>query len=190
MEENQYVGKRERSPTFPYVSIDKAIDYVGLLFAAAKRHEVLLSDAAESWGFRPTSSSTLRVAAALVAYGLIEDNGSGKSRRIKISEAGWRILEDSRPGVREALVAEAAIKPAALGEYIEKWSEGRPSDSYALSQLKFEGGFTDEGAAKFLRVYDETVEVLNRLKPKGVADTGVATPGQPIEEEIDESGGT
>ncbi|WP_138513786.1 hypothetical protein [Maricaulis alexandrii] len=167
----QSFGKRERSPAFPYVGIAKAIDYVSLLFSDAKRHEVLLADAAHSWGFRPTSSSTLRVAAALASYGLIDESGSGKQRRIKVSDSGWRILEDRRPGVSEALIEESASKPAVLGSYISKWGDGRPEDNYALSQLKFESGFTEDGAAKFLRVYDDTVKDLKRI---GV-DFGAAT---------------
>jgi len=118
---------------------------------------VRVADIAGDWKLKATSGSTDRSVAALLAYGLIEDSGSGEARKIKISESGWRILEDGRPGVQEKMLSEAALKPSIIQEYAQLWSEGRPDDTHALSQLKFEGGFTPDGASQFLRVFDETI---------------------------------
>src|SRR3546814_1569196 len=68
------------------------------------------SDLAKDWGISAKSSSTDRTVAAIQSFGLIEDSGSGENRKIKLSELGARILADARPGVRESLLAEAALK--------------------------------------------------------------------------------
>lgn len=149
--------KRDRSPSFPYLGLSKALERTQTLFEKAKRHEARVYDIARDWGLAPKSSSTDRNVAALLAYGLIEDSGSGEARKIKVSETGWRILDDKRPGVREKLAAEVALKPRIISDYAQIWEDGRPDDTHALSQLKFEGHFTDEGARMFLRVFDDTI---------------------------------
>jgi plastocyanin len=150
-------GKRERSPSYPYIALTQAIERTGELLKKAKRHEVRLADAASAWTMRPTSSATAQTAAALLAFGLIEDSGSGEGRKIKVSDLGWRALEDRRPGAKESALAEAALKPPVLAELARHWAGGRPDDGFCISELKFERGFTDEGATKLLRVFDDAI---------------------------------
>lgn len=150
--------KRERSPSFPFIGLSKAVERTRQLYEKAKRFEVLLSDAAQAWGLQPKSSSTLQTAAALIAYGLIEDSGSGVSRKVKVSDSGARIIGDTRPGVQEQLLAEAALKPKLIAEYAQKWAKGRPDDHFCVSELKFEKGFNEDAASRFLRVFDETIK--------------------------------
>lgn len=149
--------KRDRSPAFPYIGLAKALQRIEILFGKVKRHEARVADIAADWKLSPKSSSTDRTVAALESFGLIDSLGSGDAKKIKISDVGLRILDDGRPGVREKLLAEAAMRPRIISEYAERWKGGRPDETHALSQLKFEGGFTDEGAKMFLRVFDETI---------------------------------
>jgi hypothetical protein len=148
---------RDRSPSYPSIGLEKAVERTRQLFAKAKRFDVRLADAATDWELAPKSSSTLQLVASLLSYGLIESSIGGDGRKIKVSEIGRRILEDHRPGVRESLLAEAALKPKLIAEYADHWKDGRPDDQHSISQLKFESGFTDDGARKFLRVFDETI---------------------------------
>jgi hypothetical protein len=157
-EASKETTKRDRSPKFPYISLPKAIERIEVLYTKAKRYDVRIADIAKDWDMSAKSSSTDRTVAAIQSFGLIEDSGSGENRKIKLSELGARILADTRPGVRDGLIAEAATKPPIIAEYSSKWAvDGRPDDAHALSQLQFEGGFTEEAAKIFLRVYDETM---------------------------------
>src|SRR5690606_7706410 len=110
-------NKRDRSPAFPYVGLAKALQRVEQLYEKARHHEVRVADVAKDWGLTAKSSATIRTVAALLAFGLIEDNGSGEARKIKISDTGRRILDDKRPGVREELIAKAALRPKVFAEY-------------------------------------------------------------------------
>ncbi len=172
--------KRDRSPQFPYIGLSKALERIEVLFAKVKRNEAWVADLASDWGLTATSSSTDRTVAALLSYGLVTDCGGSKlTRKIKISEAGWRILEDHRPGVREAALAEAAMRPPIMQEYAGKWRPSRPDDKHAISMLKFEGGFTDDGAKSFIRVWDDTMNFASGVKRDISPDNG---------EEIEENG--
>jgi hypothetical protein len=108
-----------------------------------------------------TSSGTQRVAAALISFGLLSDEGSGDDRRLRLTQNAQRILGDTRPGVREELIREAALRPATIREYFNKWRHRRPSDTHAVSQLKFDSGFNDKAARMFLRVFDDALYYLN-----------------------------
>ncbi|WP_027665619.1 hypothetical protein [Rhizobium leguminosarum] len=158
-EENQTGGgtKKERGPSFPFIGLEKAVERTRELYAKAKRFEVRLSDAAADWKYGAKSSGAFQTAAALLAFGLIEDSGSGEARKLRVSDLGRRIMLDERPGMREKHMAEAALKPKLIAEFAERWADGRPDDSHAISDLKFEHGFTDESAPRFLRVFDETI---------------------------------
>jgi DNA-binding MarR family transcriptional regulator len=150
--------KRSRSPAFPYVGLAKAIEKATVLSDKVRRGSARVADIAEDWGISPTSSGIDRTIAALVAFGLIEDGGSGENRKVRLTDLGARILEDKRPGVREMLLKEAATKPKAIADYLAKWPEGRPENVHAISDLKFEGNFNDDAAKLFLRVFDETID--------------------------------
>lgn len=149
--------KKERSPSFPFIGLPKALERARAVYAQAKRHEARVADVADAWGTGVKSSGTLQTIAALLAYGLLEDQGSGDSRKVRITDLAFRALEDQRPGAREAALAQAARSPKLIAEYIERWSGGRPSDGICISELRIDRGFTDEGARAFLRVFDETV---------------------------------
>ncbi len=152
--------KRDRSPKFPYISLSKALERIEILYRQVRKNETRIYDIAKDWDLSPKSSSTDRSVAALQAFGLIEDSGSGESRKIRLSDFGYRILADDREGVKAELLSAAALKPQVISEYIEKWGNERPDDSHALSHLQFDGGFTPEGAKIFLRVYDDALKYL------------------------------
>lgn len=171
-EQSKEHSKRDRSPSFPYIGLEKALERIQTLYEKARRNEVRVADVAKDWGLAAKSSSTDRNVAALLAYGLIEDSGSGENRKIKLSDSGSRILDDKRPGVRERLLADAALKPKIISEYhTAHWKDGRPDDSHAISALKFDGGFTDEGARMFLRVFDETITFAGIGTSSGGSDS-------------------
>jgi len=170
----QTASKRDRSPNFPAVGLGRALERTQQLYNRARRYDVRLVDAAAAWGFGAKSSATPQTAAALLAFGLAEDSGSGEARKIKISDLGWRILEDQRPGVREKGLAEAALKPKLIADYAEHWKTGRPDDNFCISELKIERGFTDEAAARFLKVFDETIQYANVAQPGTATDRKTA----------------
>lgn len=156
-EDDDSKARLNRSPNFPYINLTVALDRAQQLYASSRGNPVRLRDAADDWKLSPTSSGTQRVAAALLAFGLLTDEGSGDERRLKLSQTAMRILDDTRPGIREGLLRDAALRPAVIREYYNKWHHRRPSDSHAISQLKFDSGFNDDSARMFLRVFDDAL---------------------------------
>lgn len=109
---------QDRSPSFPYIGLSKALERTQSLFTHASRHDVRIVDAAKpAWNLGFKSSRTQQTVAALIAFGLIEDSGAGENRRIKLSEIGKRAVSDPRPGAKELALAEAALKPKLIAEF-------------------------------------------------------------------------
>jgi hypothetical protein len=169
-EMGEFKIKKDRSPSFPFIPLDKAIWRLEAFAEHHKRSAARLVAVAPTWGYAIKSSGLLQTIAALKSFGLLEDMGSGEERKIKISELGWKILFDARPGERERAVAEAALRPRLIAEYANEWLPGRPSDAHCISELHIDRGFTPEAAKVFLRVFDETVSFANLKATDRVSD--------------------
>lgn len=173
---------KERSPSFPYIGLTKAVERAEQLHLYAKRHDMRIIDAAKPvWDMGPKSSSTLQTVAALLAFGLADGSGGGDGRKIKLSDAGYRAVADPRPGVKEATLRELALKPKILAEFRQRWGIERPADIIALADLTVDRGFTSEGARAFLRVYDDTICYAGDTVPDSIADTNGPSDGAAID---------
>jgi hypothetical protein len=167
-------GKKDRSPSFPFITLTKAVERTRLLYDAGKRHEMRMADAAGAMGYGPKSSGVIQTLAALIAYGLVEDSGSGEARKFKVSDLGFKVVADQRPGAREAALAEAAMKPKLIAEYAVPWGSGRPADGICLSELHIDRGFTEDGAKTFIRVFDDAMGYAKVADSDTKSDTGGA----------------
>lgn len=148
---------RDRSPSFPFISLEDAVKRATSFEAAHRRFAARIAVAAELWKLSPKSSTMLQTVAALKAYGLMKDSGSGGDRKIELTDLAQRILKDERPGNRAAAVKEAALKPRLVAEHWKKWGAERPPDATCLSDLHLDQKFTQDAARRFLGVYDDTI---------------------------------
>lgn len=154
-------ARKERSPSFPFISLKKAVDRLKEMADAHKRNQARMITVGATWGYGAKSSGLVQTVAALKAFGLIDDLGGGADRKLQVSDLGWRILQDARPGAREAAIREAAVKPRLIAEYLNQWVPDRPSDAHCLSELRLDRGFGDAAASLFLKVFDDTVNYAN-----------------------------
>jgi hypothetical protein len=67
------------------------------------------------------------------------------------------VLENPDPGAREEALQRAALTPSIHRELWEKYGNAPPSDANLKWILTRERGFTETGAAEFIRVYKDTV---------------------------------
>jgi hypothetical protein len=162
-------ARKERSPSYPFISLPKALERAKAFDEAHRRNPARLASVAETWGYSSSSSGLLQTASALKAYGLLEDNGRGGDRKTQLTDLAQRILHDTRPGAREAATREAALRPRLFAEYAEKWLPMRPSDSHCLSELRLDRGFTEAAASMFLRSFDETVTFAGLKEGDGLS---------------------
>ena len=158
-EQTEQKKRRDRSPSYPAIPLSVAVDKVRELYRHEKAYLTPIDTVFEHWNYRPRSGSGAVAVAAALKFGLVEDDGSGPNRRVKVSELGLRIVRDTREvsPERERLLREAALLPALHRELWEKYGGSLPSDANLKHALKFEYGFTDVGAGEFAREFRATI---------------------------------
>lgn len=154
---NTDARSRDRSPQFPFIDLKKAIERAREFEAEYKKSAGRIANALQVWKYTSKSSSGQQTIGALLAFGLLEDEGSGAERKVKLTDLAQRILKDERPGKREEAIREAALKPKALAERWAAWRTGRPPDIECRSELTLERGYTEDAANRFIQVYDDTL---------------------------------
>ena len=165
-------SRKERSPSFPFISLSKAIGRAEDLAKNHKRIAARLVQVGPTWGYGAKSSGLLQTVAALKQYGLIDDLGSGDDRRIVLSDLAWKILVDTRPGARDEAVRQAALSPRLIRDFFERWVPDRPTDAHCISELHLDYGFTQDSAKTFLRVFDETIDFANLKNGDTLSSSG------------------
>lgn len=149
--------KKFRSPQFPFISLEKAVSRVGELESKYAHNSARASNASGVWDYSPKSSGALQTIAALLAYGLLEDEGSRENRRLKVSALGMTILKDQRPGAREGALKKAALLPPVMSELWNDWGAKRPPTPECVSTLHLDMGFSQDAATRAVAIYDANI---------------------------------
>jgi hypothetical protein len=156
---------RQKSPPYPSLSLQAALDRAEQLREVAKGFAVPLPSAAKAWGYSPTSSSVISVVGALNQYGLLEEAGAGEAKRVKVSALGEAILLDKRPNseARASATRKAALAPKV---FLELWEQFRTSEVdehtlvYELTHGRSQSGkapYTEQAARDVATKYVESL---------------------------------
>jgi predicted transcriptional regulator len=169
--------KRVRSPNYPVFPVEKAIDLANALFKSQARYQVSAEVAAKDWNISPKSSYLSQHVAAMWSYGLIDIEGEKESRKIKISELGFKIIIDTRPdsGDRKSLIAEAALNPVIFRNIYEKYPSGFPSDHALRYDLLTEYKFNPDTVDDFIKIMKQTFDFANIYKSGIIGDKNKST---------------
>lgn len=152
--------KRSRSPNYPVVGLQGALEYLDTLYKFGGSHLVPMSAVVEeAWGMKSGSTYGKQVVAALLAFGLIEDTGSGETRKVRVSDAGAKIRGDHSN--RPLLLKNAALLPKI---HSELWAEFGNGDS-----------LPPKAAMRQYLVFDRTGNRFNESSVDDFIDKFVAT---------------
>lgn len=100
---------------------------------------------------------------ALKNYGLIDDEGSGAARKLKLTELALRILLDTRPDSeeRKLYMRQAALSPKVVADVYAKFEGTLPSEATINHYLVLERGFSQSTALRAVRIINEN-ELLTK----------------------------
>src|SRR5437870_2499127 len=118
MSEPAHKPKRRRSPSYPAIDLESAIERARELYAREGRNTAPNEAIMEHMGYSAKSGPGFGVLGALKRFGLLRAEGSGKSR---LSDLALRIILDEREdsSERDKAVKEAALAPAIHREIWE-----------------------------------------------------------------------
>ncbi len=159
-------GRRHRSPAYPAVALDEALDRLMRLYGEQKRATVHLDAAYESIGYKTGSSSGARVIAALKSYGLVSDEGSGNARKVRITDSGYKLVVlDREDSDWLKAVQAAALSPKLFRDLTDLWPDGLPSDSAIRNYLLLDLNFNPDAIAELIKDFRSTYELAKLARP-------------------------
>lgn len=149
--------QRVRSPSYPAIALPEAVQRSETIYAHEGKYLAPVDSIVGHWGYKPGGGSAMRQLAALKKFGLVEDEGSGSTRQIKLSELALDIVMPDSPR-RSASLKRAALLPDIHKELQGRWPDGLPSDQTVRFYLVRERAFSEQAATELLAEYRATLE--------------------------------
>ncbi len=174
---------RTRSPAYPYLDLRSALDKAATLWKAEGRHAAAVNVVMHHWGYKEDSSTGYSSMAALKKYGLIEHDGMGENKQIRLSDLALTILLDENadsPAHTDAL-RTAAMSPRIHAELWERYGADLPSDQSLKRYLVLEKNFNEAAVDELLAEYKQTISFagLNHLPAPATSRTATTAPPTP-----------
>lgn len=170
--------RKGRSPAYPAISLEKAIQRARLVHDAEGTYKVPVSSVVSKWGYSSLNGPASLTVSALKKFGLFDDEGNKAERTVAVTDLAVRILKHPNPEERQAAIREAALCPSIHMEMWEQYGTKLPSDETLEWRLTRDRGFTQTGAREFVREWRETMTFA------GLGDTA-----SPVPENLEESQG-
>lgn len=163
-------GAVHRSPSYPAIDLKTAIERARTFYQHEKRSAASVLVASQHWGYSFSSSGGKQALAALIAYGLMEDKGSGDQRQVHLTDLAFRILLDERPDSpdRNEALQRAALMPKIHTELFGRWPDELPSTPNLRHFLLIEKKFNENAVDDFIRQLRSTAEfakIYSRAEP-------------------------
>ena len=151
-------SRRIRSPAYPFISLEKALERAKKIMEIEGRNVAPLSSVLTAWGYGEKSSNGRQTIAALRQFGLMEYE-KGNNNGVYLTRHAWNILKDLRPDSAEKkeLIQVSAKEPKIHRELWEKYGAELPSDNTILTYLIKDKMFNDSSAKGLLNVYKATI---------------------------------
>lgn len=152
--------KRLRSPAYPYSSLKIAIERAKTFYDREGRNSAPVTVAATHWGYEAKSSGGTQTAAALMSFGLMQDEGTGNKRKLKLTQNALKILLDTRTdsSERDGLIKQAALAPKVHKQIWTKWGTGISDENLRHALVfEWEPPFNENAVDGFIREYRDTI---------------------------------
>ena len=150
--------KKGRSPSYPGINLETAIGRARTVYDAEGRHAAPVGVITKHWGYSaPTTGGAAVSYAALRKFGLLIDEGSGNDRQAKLTDLALEILLNPDATSRLDAIRRAAMKPPIHAELWDIYDGQLPSDDSLRYELVRNRGFTESGAAEFIREFRDTI---------------------------------
>ena len=157
---------RKRSPGYPMISLEEAIQRAKILWDKDKNNLIPLGAAYEHLGYKFIGGYGGRVIAALKKFGLISEKQGGI---ILTEEAVDLALHDPLDNKYIDTVKKLALKPDIYEILFSEYNGNLPSDATLKIKLFKEHGFNSDKINGFLLNFRKTIEFAN-LHGSEIAD--------------------
>ena len=155
----QSANKRHRSPAYPAISLASALQKAEVLRKEAGKNPMHVDTVLDVLGFKPKSGGGMATLSALLKFGLLVDEGTGDTRRARLTQSALDILLDDRPDSPEkaSKLKEAALAPTIHRELWDRYQGAIPGDTTLRVYLRRDRDFGDGAANELIKEFRETI---------------------------------
>lgn len=154
------MATKPRSPNYPAVSLQKALEHARKVYAANHLHKAPRDVVAKVMGYSSLNGGSLTVISALKKYGLLEEDDIG----LWISQDALTVLvESANSPERARTLVKLATSPELFGEMKAAFPGPTPNDEILRSWL-LRKGFLQSTVDLPIRAYRETMELAEAQK--------------------------
>ncbi|MEM5501768.1 hypothetical protein WNY59_09210 [Ahrensia kielensis] len=166
--------KRFRSPPYPAYDLGAAVERAKALYQKANNHSVGATVLADAWNMKSVDGKVWRAAAALLQYGLLNNSGTGKTRKFQLTDLAKRIILDQIPDseAQKTALKRAALSPMIHNELWDKYQTATGlSDAVIRTYLTVDR--TEEGESPYsISAADEVLNIYrSTLVYAGMSDS-------------------
>jgi hypothetical protein len=154
---------KHRSPNYPVVSLKRALEMIKGLYDIDRRQKVPINIACKRWGYKEDSSTGQQAVAALSAYGLLDVEGAGPTRKVSVTEIAFKYLH-SRPEIQKDMLRRFALSPNINLRVWEDYGHEIPQDDVLREHLIVNLRFNPETVGSFISRFKETIQFAELLK--------------------------
>jgi len=176
--------KKDRSPSFPFVSLRDAIKRLLAFDQTFGRHPAPGVKVGLAWGMKDKSSQAYQILAALKAFGLVGYDGSGPNLKASLTDDARTYLRAQQETIKADVLKRVALRPAQFSKFWQVWGADRPPDPVCLDQLVLQHAFTESAAHNFLKVYDDTIAYAGLTSSDKVTAEDVGDDDEPFEFQV------
>ncbi len=156
--------RRTRSPSYPAIGLEDAIGRAATIYRKHIMHPARVGTVFATLGYSQKSGPGAGVLAALIKFGLIDDEGTSEGRQVKITEVGRRIiLRPLDSPERIQLVRDAALRPSIHRELWERFGPELPDDALLKDFLIVDRAFNPAVVNEFIEEYRDTLSYAGLL---------------------------
>ena len=149
---------RLRSPSYPSIPLEDAIDLVQKIHAKSRTNAINREAAARDMGYSGLTGRSLKVLAALIQYGLLE--AAGKSQ-VRVTQRAVTIVHGLIAERKRAAIKEAGEHPRLFRELAEAFEDGPPSENAIRSYL-IQRDFADVAIGPAVKAFVDTYAYLQK----------------------------
>lgn len=152
-------GRRQsgRSPAYPAIDLGRAVARARVIWDMEKQYSMSPETVMKHWNYTSLNGPAGLQLSALVKFGLMDDQGTKKDRRVKLTDLAVTILNHPVEAERQRAIRTAALIPQVHRDMWEDYGLDLPSDENLMWSLTRERGFTESGAREFIKEYRATI---------------------------------
>jgi len=151
------MATRLRSPRYPSMSLEDAIEHGRTIFDKDRRHPIAREVAASHIGYKSLNGAADSALSSLMQYGILEKVAKGE---VRVSQWAVDILHPDNPAQRIAAIQSAARNPALFQALDDRFRDAIPSNETLRSYLTREN-FNDRAIGPVIAAYTKTRAFVN-----------------------------